>query len=93
MNIFSSLCIYPAHWVVQDVRFLTEDEKKFIRCAIVVKGEFGYSLEFFTKEGIKDIPISTKTKTTIGFIPNIDSIKFLRLERDYDQATIYRIEF
>ncbi len=93
MDIFSNMRMYPAHWIVQEVRFLTEDEKKFVKCAIVAKSRFGYSLEFFTKKGIKHIPTSGKTKTTIGFVPNIDNIKFLRFERDSDQEVIYRVEF
>lgn len=92
MDIFSNLRIGPL-WSVQEKRFLTKEEKNSVRCAIVVKSDFGYSLEFLTKEGIKHIPVSGKMKTTIGFIPNIDNIKILRLERDYDQEIIYRVEF
>ncbi len=92
MSVFSNMRMHPL-WKVENVRFLTKEEKQFVRCAIVAKSEFGYSLEFFTKKGIKHIPISGKTKTTIGFVPNIDNIKFLRLERDYDQEVIYRVEF
>lgn len=93
MNIFSGLRIYPAHWEVQNTRLLTKEEKEFIKCAIVVKSEFGYSLEFFVKKGIAHIPITLNTETTIGFVPNIDNIRVITLERDYDKAIIYRIEF
>lgn len=92
MSVFSNMRMHPL-WKVENVRSLTEEEKQFVRCAIVVKGDFGYLVEFFTKKGIKYIPISRNTKTTIGFVPNIDNIKFLRLEREGDQEAIYRVEF
>ena len=93
MHLFSSLRTYPGHWTVQNTRLLTKEEKEFIKCAIVVKSSFGYSLEFFVKKGIAHIPITLNTDTTIGFVPNIDNIRVITLERDYDKEIIYRVEF
>lgn len=29
----------------------------------------------------------------IGFVPNIDNIRVITIERDHDKAIVYRVEF
>lgn len=93
MNMFDGLRTYPEIWVVQNVRPLAEEEKQLVSCAIVVKSEFGRSLEFFTKKGSVSIPISIGVNANIGFIPDIDKIEIITLKRKHDKAIIHRVSF
>lgn len=91
MNIFEGITIQVPKWRVQSERCLTKEEKQHIKTAIVVIGQWGLCLELITRNSINTVPLSTKVDTVIGYIPNIDSIKVLTLEKYGD--TITRIEF
>lgn len=93
MSVFEGIKIDRCCWRATDEKLLTKQEKEFVKCAIVVRSQFGLSLEFFTTKGPKQIPISTKICPPIGYIPNIDNIKVITLCKEGEEFPIYRIEF
>lgn len=97
MNIFSGLKVWAPMWEIIGTRYLTQEEKDFTKCAIVVESQYGYSLEFFTRMGRSCIPISLNSnrehRSCKGYIPDIDKIKIITLQLRDEKDIIYRIEF
>ena len=92
MNIFEGLLV-GRPWHVTNVRNLTPLECSQIASATVVQSQYGYSVEFLTKDGEKShVPLSNKCYTNgmEGTIINLCNIKVLTLENNGD--TIIRIE-
>lgn len=94
MSIFSDL-IVGTKWSVQNTRSLIDEEKQLLKCAIVVKSQYYYSLELWTDKGLTHIPISTKMlDVKVGQVVDIDKIKILTLTNNWGgDNPIYRVEF
>lgn len=90
MTIFENLKV-STKWVVIEERFLTEEEKKFIKAPIVVEGKYCNSLKFMTPKGVRRIPISRQADVVIGYVPDINNIKIITLKCGNDIT--YRVEF
>lgn len=93
MNIFEGLQV-ERPWHIINVRNLTPQECSQIVSTTVVQSEFGYSVEFLTKDGRKPhVPLSPKccTNDMEGTVISPHSIKIVTLEKYGD--IIIRIEF
>lgn len=93
MSIFNGIWVKPYCWLPKSERMLTDKEKQITKCAIVIKSRYGYSLEFFTNIGIKQIPIIGCRKPSIGQVINVDNIRVITLENPYEEGTLTRVEF
>lgn len=80
-------------WTIQSSRPLTPEEKKVVKCAIVVNSQFGRCVEFFTNVGLKSIPVLAKYWPSVGQIVNLDTIKIATLTHPDVELPIYRVEF
>lgn len=92
MNIFANLTV-GTKWSVQNTRSLIDEEKQLLKCAIVVKSQYYYSLELWTDKGLTHIPISKMVDVKVGQVVDIDKIKILTLTSNWGDDPIYRVEF
>lgn len=84
--------IYPGKWVAKSSREFTAEEKAEVSSAIVVASEYGKSVCFFLKSGMRGyIPVSTLSTLQEGQTVNLDDVKLVTLGREGD-ADILRVE-
>ena len=83
--------VYPGSWVAKSSREFTEEEKQAVSSAIVVPSQFGRSVCFFLKSGMRGyIPVSTLSKLAEGETVDLNKVKLVTLGREGD-ADILRV--
>ena len=84
---------YHQKWNLKDKRKFSEEELNAVLYAIVVKTDYGYSVEFHMKSGGRTyIPLSSDSTIQEGDIIHLDKAYVLTLSK-LGEKDIYRIEY
>ena len=84
---------YHQKWNLKDKRKFSEEELNAVLYAIVVKTDYGYSVEFHMKSGGRTyIPLSSDSTIQEGDIIHLDKAYVLTLSK-LGEKDIYRVEY
>ncbi|MGO5243001.1 leucine-rich repeat protein [Hallella faecis] len=84
---------YHQKWNLKDKRKFSEEELNAVLYAIVVKTDYGYSVEFHMKSGCRTyIPLSSDSTIQEGDIIHLDKAYVLTLSK-LGEKDIYRVEY
>lgn len=91
-NLFD-LELYYHKWKQKNKRKFSEEELDAVSCAIVVKSEYGYSVEFHMKSGGRTyIPMSNDSTIKEGDYIDLDKVYVITLSK-LGEKDIYRIAY